>query len=176
VTRWLKKALERRTIRAPSVRSNCNFFSVVPSPVNPIVSNSPHLISARLVNLSSPPLPRSGPSPRPRLRLRPSSLPEFEEPEDSLGAKLTAADAPTSGWKLEGKSIRFLKLSEYRGGSLGAGGEILSQTLEVARSFIFAPGAERCAHEAQVLTRSGEYIRTFLRTLTTRTVRAPRRG
>lgn len=38
------------------------------------------------------------------------------------------------------------------------------------------PGRGRCPQLAAVFTKSGLYIRTLRRTLTTRVVRAPRRG
>ena len=101
--------------------------------------------------------------------------------EDNEGAALIVEvdePEPISGWKLLGKSSRFLNESEYLGASFSVSGLMRSHSLEVAkeRSDGDVGPRGRCPQLAAVLTRSVLYIRTFRLTLTTRVVRAPRRG
>jgi hypothetical protein len=152
-----------RTVRALSVRSNCNFFSSAATVPNPIISNSPHFKSVRLLNLSSP-------SRRPRPVT--ASLSSDKEDDVLLVADAGAMPGPVYGCKWEGRSIRFLNASEYLGGNLSQDGAILSHSFDPARP---CP-CDRCAQLAAVFTRSGLYIRTLRLTLTTRTVRAPLRA
>lgn len=151
------------TVRALSVRSNCNFFSSVAIAPNPIISNSPHFKSVRLLNLSSP-----SRSPRPVT----ASLSSVREDDVLLVADAGAILGPVYGCTCDGRSIRFLYASEYLGDSLSEGGAILSHSFDPARP---CP-CDRCAQLAAVFTKSGLYIRTLRLTLTTRTVRAPLRA
>lgn len=74
--------------------------------------------------------------------------------------------------------MRFLNGSEYFGASLRFSGAILSHSFDTYRAFEGQGvdlGAVRDPHVAAVLTKSGEYMRTFLLTLSNLTVRAPLR-
>lgn len=101
------------TARAPSVRSNSSFLLSDRSP-KPIISNSPHFRSVRLRNLSSG--DRAVPSNVPSsLSSRNDIVEDVEVEVDSDGALLSVeADelVPVSGWKLAGRSMRFLYASE----------------------------------------------------------------
>jgi hypothetical protein len=64
-------------------------------------------------------------------------------------------------------------VSEYLGGNLRVGGDILSHSLEPVKELISFRPLGLLAQLAAVLTKSGEYILTFLRTVATRIVLAP---
>src|SRR6267154_3326077 len=111
-----------RTVRALSVRSNCNFFSSAATVPNPIVSNSPHFSSVRLLNLSSQ-------SRRPRPTMSSDS-----EDDVLFVADARAGPDPVYGCTWDERSMRFLYASEYLGGSLSEGGTIRSHSFVPARS------------------------------------------
>lgn len=161
-----------RTARALSVRSNCSFLSSARLP-KPIASNSPHFRSVRLRKRSSPSLSSNNVEPT-------DDADEMDDvSEGGVRVDGVVDAAPVSGWKFGGKSIRFLYWSEYRGGSLSVGGAIRSHSLDPANARSDALDTDprgRWAHDAALFTRSGEYMRTLRRTLSIRTVRAPRRG
>jgi hypothetical protein len=83
------------------------------------------------------------------------------------------APGPISGWKDGGRFILFLYGPEYLGGSLRDGGAILSHSLELVKELGSPRPLGLFAQLVAVLTKSGEYILTFLRTVATRVVLAP---
>jgi len=64
-------------------------------------------------------------------------------------------------------------VSEYLGGNFSVGGAILSHSIEVVRELASLGLLGLLAQLAAVLTKSGEYILTFLRTVAIRIVLAP---
>jgi hypothetical protein len=147
-----KKTKENPTpARAHSVRSNCSFRSLLSSPPNPTFSNSPHMASVRLLN-------------SPQLSLSTSVDALLDDSE--LAAPLV------KGWTPGGRSSRFRKASLYLGTS--PSGATRAQSLLDVRAFTspLLVGAVR----PRTSRRGRGRVCTFRRTLTTRTVRAPRRA
>lgn len=102
----LSRRQGRLTALAPSVKSNCSFFSS-PRPPKPNSSNSPHFKSVKLLNLSS-----SGFDPN-----TPKSASRNDDEADPLEIEALSEGAvkvddvelgPVSGWKFKGRTIRFL--------------------------------------------------------------------
>ena len=138
-----KKDPENRvtlTALALSVKSNCSFFSS-PRPPKPNSSNSPHFKSVKLLNLSS-----SGLDPRvPKSISRKDDVLDAVEIEELREGAVMVEDVelgPMSGWKVDGKTIRFLYASEYLGGNLRVGGEIRSHSFETAKERLAAGDTE----------------------------------